>query len=283
MSGDQAQIDRIKSRYKDEDAVESAIRKALRENDPRIKEAAQADFDGDVEEYDRIINEIIREGNFDKDDILAAVKSERNGLEPEDEEDDSPAADKEVSIYTVEHYFTAIKSGKTSLANSAKDDIIKTAVANGKSMEDAESSFYSSFRNHAKKVYAEGGLTRSEAERMLIQYGNREKDDAYWDLKEWDYFKQNGTEDGYSKYNNFYEAVRTGRNLKAVIKEYTSHGVEAQTLASRITTYFKPLYVNMSNSERAKLKGYLLNAYVQLGYSRAEKMKDINNWLKDKD
>jgi hypothetical protein len=283
MSGDQAQIDRIKGRYKDEDAVESAIRKALRENDPRIKEAAQADFDGDVEEYDRIINEIIREGNFDKDDILAAVKSERNGLEPEDEEDDSPAADKEVSIYTVEHYFTAIKSGKTSLANSAKDDIIKTAVANGKSMEDAESSFYSSFRNHAKKVYAEGGLTRSEAERMLIQYGNREKDDAYWDLKEWDYFKQNGTEDGYSKYNNFYDAVRTGRNLKAVIKEYTSHGVEATTLSRQITTYFKPLYVNMSNSERAKLKGYLLNAYVQLGYSRAEKMKDINNWLKDKD
>jgi hypothetical protein len=283
VSGDQAQIDRIKGRYKDEDAVESAIRKALRENDPRIKEAAQADFDGDVEEYDRIINEIIREGNFDKDDILAAVKSERNGLEPEDEEDDSPAADKEVSIYNVEHYFTAIKSGKTSLANSAKDDIIKTAVANGKSMEDAESAFYSSFRNHAKKVYAEGGLTRSEAERMLIKYGNREKDDAYWDLKEWDYFKQNGTADGYSKYNNFYEAVRTGRNLKAVIKEYTSHGVEAQTLASRITTYFKPLYVNMSNSERASLKGYLLNAYVQLGYSRAEKMKDINNWLKDKD
>jgi hypothetical protein len=150
-------------------------------------------------------------------------------------------------------------------------------------MEDAESSFYSSFRNHAKKVYAEGGLTRSEAERMLIQYGNREKDDAYWDLKEWDYFKQNGTEDGYSKYNNFYDAVRTGRNLKAVIKEYTSHGVEATTLSRQITTYFKPLYVNMSNSERAKLKGYLLNAYVQLGYSRAEKMKDINNWLKDKD
>ena len=283
INGDEERLAIFRNSYKDDSAYEAAVRKALRENDPRIKEAAQADFDGDVEEYDRIINEIIREGNFDKDDILAAVKSERNGLEPEDEEDDSPAADKEVSIYTVEHYFTAIKSGKTSLANTAKDDIIKTAVANGKSMEDAESAFYSSFRNHAKKVYAEGGLTRSEAERMLIKYGNREEDDAYWDLKEWDYFKQNGTEDGYSKYNNFYDAVRTGRNLKAVIKEYTSHGVEAKTLASRITTYFKPLYVNMSNSERAKLKGYLLNAYVQLGYSRAEKMKDINDWLKDKD
>ena len=71
--------------------------------------------------------------------------------------------------------------------------------------------------------------------------------------------------------------------LKAVVKEYTSHGVEAKTLASQITSYFKPLYKQMSNSERAKLKGYLLNAYVQLGYNRAEKNKDINAWLKEKD
>ena len=282
MSGDQEQIDRIKGRYKDDDAVESAIRKALRENDPRIKEAAQADFDGDIEEYNRLVKEIIGEGNFDKDDILAAVKSERNNLEPDDE-DDSPAADKEVSIYNVEHYFTAIKSGKTSLANTAKDDIIKTAVANGKSLEDAESSFYSSFRRIAKEAYADGDLTRSEAERMLVNYGNREEAEAYWDLKAWDYYAQNGTDDGYSKYGSFYEAVSTGRNLKAVVKEYTSHGVEAKTLASQITSYFKPLYKKMSNSERAKLKGYLLNAYVQLGYNRADKNKDINNWLKEKD
>jgi putative alpha-1,2-mannosidase len=118
---------------------------------------------------------------------------------------------------------------------------------------------------------------------MLVNYGNREEDDAYWDLKEWDYYKQNGTTDGYSKYSNFYDAVQTGRNLKAVISDYTTHGVEAKTLASQITSYFKPLYKEMSNSERASIKGYLLNAYVQLGYSRAEKNKDINAWLKDKD
>lgn len=281
LSGDEERIEKAKRLYKNDDAITSAIRKALRENDPRIKEAAQADFDGDIEEYNRIVNEIIGEGNFSKADILAAVKSERNDLEPDKEEDDSPAADKEVSIYTVEHYFTAIKSGKTSLANAAKDDIIKTAVANGKSLEDAESAFYSSFRKHAKEAYAEGGLTRSEAERMLVNYGNLDGDDAYWTLKEWDYLKQNGTLDGYSKYNNFYEAVRTGKNLKAVISEYTSHGVEAKTLASQITTYFKPIYKEMSN--RSSLKGYLLNAYVQLGYSRSEKNKDINAWLKEKD
>ena len=283
ISGDEARLAILRKSYKDDSAYETAVKKALRENDPRIKEAAQADFDGDIEAYNRIINEIIGEGNFDKADILAAFKTERNNLEPDDEEEDSNAPDKDVSIYNVEHYFTAIKSGNTSLANVAKDDIIKIAVANGKSLEDAESAFYRSFRDRAKEAYAEGDLTRSEAERMLVNHGNLDEDDAYWTLKEWDYLKQNGTLDGYSKYNNFYEAVRTGKNLKAVISEHTSHGDEAKTLASRITTYFKPLYKEMSNPERSEIKGYLLNAYVQLGYSRVEKNKDINAWLKEKD
>jgi hypothetical protein len=35
----------------------------------------------------------------------------------------------------------------------------------------------------------------------------------------------------------------------------------------------------MSNYERANLKGYLLNAYVLLGYNRNDKSKDIDKWL----
>ena len=136
-------------------------------------------------------------------------------------------------------------------------------------------------RKSAKEAYVEGNLSRSEAEKMLANYGGRDANETYWDLNEWDHLKQNGTTDGYSKYNEFYEAVQTGRNLKTVISEYTSHGVEAKTLASQITSYFKPLYKKMSNSERASIKGYLLNAYVQLGYNRAEKSKDIDAWLKD--
>lgn len=82
-----------------------------------------------------------------------------------------------------------------------------------------------------------------------------------------------------SKYEKFYDAVKTGKNLKAVIKEYTDNGVKTSTLASQITSYYKPLYIQMNNSERASLKGYLLNAYVLLGYNRAEKSKDIDKWL----
>jgi len=116
---------------------------------------------------------------------------------------------------------------------------------------------------------------------MLVRYGGKDSNEAYWELKRWDYIVANGSDDGYSKYNNFHEAVRTGKNLKAVISEYTTYGVTTKTLASQITDYFKPLYIKMSNSERASIKGYLLNAYEQLGYNRYEKNQDINKWLED--
>ena len=150
-----------------------------------------------------------------------------------------------------------------------------------KSQFDDEDSMHSAFRNALREGYAKGELTREEALNLLVKHGGMDSDDAYWKMKEWDYYIANGTTDGYSKYNDFYEAVRTGKNLKTVIKEYTEHGVETTTLASQITKYYKPLYIEMTSYERASLKGYLLNAYTLLGYNRADKSKDIDNWLKD--
>ena len=64
-------------------------------------------------------------------------------------------------------------------------------------------------------------------------------DEAYWKLKEWDFDIENGEDAAYSKYTDFYEAVRTGINIKAVISEYTTHGVKKETLASQITSHYK--------------------------------------------
>ena len=100
-------------------------------------------------------------------------------------------------------------------------------------------------------------------------------------MDKWRHEYDTGTTDGYSKYNDFHDAVETGKNLKAVIKQYTDNGVEEKELASQITSHFKPLYKEMSNYERAALKGYLLNAYELLGYDRAKKSKDIDKWLND--
>jgi hypothetical protein len=273
------QIERVKGRFKDQNAINSAIRKALRENDPRIKEAAQADVDGNVSEYNRIVTEILDEGNFSEENIKAAIKSEIDKLT--ENKDVTPSTPKKQSIYEEKHYYQAVLDGNTTLANEIKEDIINTFVANGKDREEAEESFETSFRSYAGKMYKNGEVSRSTVSNMLTQYGGYNANETYWKLKEWDYDIEHGEDASYSKYTDFYGAVRTGTNLKKVIKEYTDHGVEASTLASQITTYFKPLYKGMSNKERASIKGYLLNAYVLLGYDRAKKSRDIDKWLED--
>lgn len=80
MSGDKAQIARVESRYKDQSSITSAIRKALRENDPRILEAAQAVINGNGTERANIARAIAAEGHFSLQDIQAAINAEIDKL-----------------------------------------------------------------------------------------------------------------------------------------------------------------------------------------------------------
>ena len=279
LNGDTKQIERVKGRFKDQKAINSAIRKALRENDSRIKEAAEALVGGEYETYADIINEIVGDG-FSEKDVKAAIDSEVDKM-TEDEEDSNKGEAKEESLFEVEYVYNAIVAGNTKYASTTREDIISTAVANGKSRKEAEESFETSFRTYVGKMYKGGEVSRSVASNLLLNHGGYDSNEAYWKLKEWDFRIANGEDVSYSKYNDFYDAVKTGKNLKAVIKEYTDHGVTTKTLASQITSYYKPLYKEMSNGERASIKGYLLNAYEQLGYKRFEKSKDIDKWLED--
>ena len=281
MKGDKAYEDRIKSGYDTDAKYQSAVRKALKENDPRIAVAAQALIDGDYKEYSDIIEDIVAEGHFSEKDVKAVIQSMAKDLEGETEEEESTAEEKDESIFETEYYYNAIVSGDTSYAEEMREDIINSHIANGMDEEEANKKFESSFRSYVGKMYVGDKTSYAEAMRMLVEYTEDEENDAYWDLRKWDYQKANGTTDGYYKYGDFYEAVKTGKDLKAVIKEYTSHGVEKKSLASQITSYYKPIYKEMTNRERANLKGYLLNAYVLLGYDRSKKMKDIDKWLEE--
>lgn len=84
LKGDAEQIERVKGRFKDESAINSAIRKALRENDPRIKEAAEALSKGNFSKYSDILNEIVGEENFAFKDIKAAILTEFDNMTPEE-------------------------------------------------------------------------------------------------------------------------------------------------------------------------------------------------------
>ena len=199
ISGDKAYLARLKSAYKTDSAYQSAVRKALRENDPRIQEAAKARYEGRTEEYKRIFREIQKEGKFSFDDIMSAINNEENGLEP----------DKVTSQYGAGDFVESIVLGDARSAQTMMDDIIATHVANGKTTEEAEEAFASAVASGIRDAYSSGLLDEAGAENMLIEYAGKDEDEAaskvsYWAFCE-EYPEYDFTESNVAKYHEFAE------------------------------------------------------------------------------
>ena len=199
LSGDQKQIERVSGRFKNQTAIDTAIRKALRDNDPRVKEAAQAIIDEDFSKYTDIANEMVDEGYFSEENIVAAIKSEINAMTKDDEEETEETVDKEVSIYEMDYFYSAVVGGDTVMAHAIREDIIRTKVANGKEREEAEKSFNSSFQGVVRDEYDAGSISESEAIRMLVSYGGKTEAEAKSKVQYWD-FKQNNPDTYVSEY-----------------------------------------------------------------------------------
>ena len=190
VSGDSTYLKRLKSGYKDDKAYETAVRKALRENDSRIKEAAEARIDGNIAEYARIVKAIKAEGFFSQDTIVASVNAEINAINKgESSSSNSSTEDKASSIYKIDDYYASIMGGDQASAYVVKEDIINIDVANGKDRDEAESNFNSKFASYLREEYEKGNLSEQEAERMLVNYGDKSEEEAaskvqYWEFKQ---------------------------------------------------------------------------------------------------
>ena len=187
LSGDTAQIERVKGRFKDQDAINSAIRKALRDNDPRIKQAAEARYNGNIAEYMRIAKEIIAEGYFKQDDIVSAINSEITAMKKGEGTTESSSSNKVTSIYKMDDYYAALVGRDQATAYAVKEDLIKTDVANGKDRDEAEADFNSRFASYLREEYEKGNLSDYEARNMLVNYADKSEEDAYSKVQYWDF------------------------------------------------------------------------------------------------
>jgi hypothetical protein len=209
VNGDKARLDIYRKDYKDDKAYVNAVRSALKENDPRIKEAAQARYDGDISEYTRIAKSIIAEGNFSQDDVVAAINAEINALKKGESTTEPSTSNKAESIYKVDDYYAALVGRDEATAYAVKEDIIRTAVANGKDRDEAEANFNSSLANHIREQYEDGNISDNEVQNMLVNYGGKSEEEAsskvqYWDFKK-DYPDYDLTESAVSKYYEYAE------------------------------------------------------------------------------
>ena len=188
LSGDKDQIARVKGRFKDQNAINNAIRKGLRENDPRIHQAAIAWNANNLDEYMRIAKEIIAEKHFVQDDVVMAIRSEANALAPDAE---SETKSKAKGMFTAEKFAEAIAQGDQAMANAIKVDIIQTAEKNGKTEEEAEKSFVSSATAACKELFLTGDISESQAVNALETYCDKTEDEAMADVQYWAFKQDN--------------------------------------------------------------------------------------------
>ena len=171
MSGDANQIERLKSQYDSQDKIDSAIKTGLRENDPRIKEAAQARYDGNIAEYKRIAKEIIAEGNFSQDIVVGAINAAVNAIKKGEttETEQTEEKDEASSIYNGSDLNAAFESGDNTMALEIIEDLVKTKVANGKTEKEAKSSVRSSMTSYWKPLYLQAYKSGNNAEMQRIR------------------------------------------------------------------------------------------------------------------
>ena len=213
LSGEEKQVEKLKDKFDDDKAITSAIRKALRENDSRVKKAAKALSEGNIREYERILNEIVGEGHFIMEDVKAAIVKAYEDMLPDDEETTDTKEEKAESVYETEWLYTAISMGDVAMANAMKEEIISTHMANGKDREEAEASFNNSFTSSVKKYYEEGEISSYEAKNMLINFAGSTEVKATSKVQYWDYIQKNpdaSVDDAwFTKYNTVLEDYGT--------------------------------------------------------------------------
>ena len=237
LSGDKAQIARVEGRFEDQSSINSAIRKALRENDSRIRAAAEAKVIGDLDEYMRLAREIIAEKHFSQDNVVAAINAEINAMSKE--ENTSSTTQKASGMFNADDFAVAIAQGDSAMANAVKSDIIKTAQKNGKTAEEAEKSFISAAASACKELFLEGELSERQTINALRTYCGRTEDEAVADVQYWA-FKQDYP-DVYADdawFDKYYEEVADsgiGINVymeyRNQVKDITGEGKKERRMA----------------------------------------------------
>ena len=181
------------------------------------------------------------------------------------------------SIQSEIPFFGHDASNAESLYNAyvADDRVMRDRVIGRYKDEEAAQT---ALKSEIRRRYLKGQLDRETALRNLQEFVGENEDEAYWSLDRWDYAKAEGTAEGYDRYEDLHNVIPQGTGTKAVLQTYLDNGVSRQALAAEITRYFKPLYRDMSPTERSNIRGKLLNAYEALGYSRTKKLAEIISW-----
>ena len=186
VSEDTGRLEVLKKGYKTDSDYTNAVRKALRECDDRIHAAAHARYEGDTMTYMEIAKEIISEGHFVQDDVVAAIMTEVTAMENEaaEKKESNP---KTYSMYNAADYLSVVDQPKAS--KEIKDYLIAGYIEKGKTEAEAEAEFKSDVKDQVKSWYtdeeSEVRISKQQATEMLRKYVGMNADDVTSTINQW--------------------------------------------------------------------------------------------------
>lgn len=93
-----------------------------------------------------------------------------------------------------------------------------------------------------------------------------------------DSYTLTGFEPWTENHDRLYKAVSTGKDLRSTLKELEKAGYEPKEIRAAITEMFREEYLAADKAGKARLKGYLRNAFMACGLSKKEAENKIKKW-----
>lgn len=87
-----------------------------------------------------------------------------------------------------------------------------------------------------------------------------------------------GFEPWTENHDRLYKAVSTGKDLRSTLKGLEKDGYEPKEIRAAITDMFRDEYLSADKAGKARLKGYLRNAFMVSGLSQKEAENKIKKW-----
>lgn len=206
---------RLKAQFGDEKKYESALLKGLRENDPRIKTAAQYAIDGNTPKRVAIIREIVAEGHYTQDQVIKAINQKANSMKEKTQSGKESPPEK---LYDYSEYVNAAANG-LGYAGDVQKELIRYQAdrnqeADGKlTRQEAESdalkTFQSNVKSDAKDGYAAGELTEEQVRKVLTAADIAEDEELDDLILQWDTELELGDEISWSnaRYLDYAETI----------------------------------------------------------------------------
>lgn len=226
---------RLTRGYEKDSQTNSAIQRALKENEGRITEAAKARMEGRINDYKALVRQMVSEYGLAhagettvQDNIIKAIDAVIREMENKPS-DDSYKPTKQLKM---DDYVTAMANGREKDANTARETIIKEMVDyDGKTQDKAEESFVSSAVSAARSCYEDGEISEQTALRIIMDAKDCSKSDAQYTMTMWELQRKNPDVSN-GRIEKWYNDVKSSGISLAVYNDYAVRMAECKGVDS---------------------------------------------------